>query len=51
MNKAVDHNDAAPHDAPAPVRRKLDWRRRMSDNIAYALLTRERGETITSSDF
>ena len=35
MNKAVDHADAAPVHAG---RRKLDWRKRMSDNIAYALL-------------
>jgi hypothetical protein len=38
MTKAVDHNDAAVHHAPASARRKLDWRKRMSDNIAYALL-------------
>ena len=38
MNKAVDHSDAAGHDEPAHRRRKLDWRKRMSDNIAYALL-------------
>lgn len=38
MTKAVDHGEAAAHDAPKIERRKLDWRRRMSDNIAYALL-------------
>ena len=38
MTKAVDHSDAAVHHAPASTRRKLDWRKRMSDNIAYALL-------------
>jgi hypothetical protein len=38
MNKAVDHGDTAPHDAHPAGRRKLDWRKRMSDNIAYALL-------------
>ena len=38
MNKAVDRSDAVSHDAPARGRRKLDWRKRMSDNIAYGLL-------------
>jgi hypothetical protein len=38
MTKAVDRDDAAAHDAPHVEGRKLDWRRRMSDNIAYALL-------------
>ena len=38
MNKAVDHSDAVGHEGPARSRRKLDWRKRMSDNIAYALL-------------
>jgi hypothetical protein len=38
MNKAVDHSDGAAHEGPASGRRKLDWRKRMSDNIAYALL-------------
>jgi hypothetical protein len=38
MTKAVDRSDAAVHDEPAVRPRKLDWRKRMSDNIAYALL-------------
>ncbi|GGD86026.1 hypothetical protein GCM10011515_02100 [Tsuneonella deserti] len=38
MVKAVDRTEAAAHDAARVDRRKLDWRRRMSDNIAYALL-------------
>ena len=38
MNKAADHSDAAPHNAHPAARRTLDWRKRMSDNIAYALL-------------
>jgi hypothetical protein len=38
MNKAVDHSDAGSHDGHVRSRRKLDWRKRMSDNIAYALL-------------
>lgn len=40
MAKAFDRDDADPHGSgrPASGARKLDWRRRMSDNIAYALL-------------
>ncbi len=37
MPKAVDRSDADAH-AHTIGGRKLDWRRRMSDNIAYALL-------------
>jgi hypothetical protein len=32
MPKAIDHSDVV------PAERKLDWRKRMSDNVAYALL-------------
>ena len=32
MPKAVERSEAL------PVQRKLDWRKRMSDNVAYALL-------------
>ncbi|ANY18744.1 hypothetical protein A6F68_00209 [Tsuneonella dongtanensis] len=35
MAKAFDRNDAHSHVSGT---RKLDWRKRMSDNIAYALL-------------
>lgn len=35
--KAIDRREHA-HEEPAHGRRKLDWRKRMSDNIAYALL-------------
>ncbi|MFN6934086.1 MAG: hypothetical protein ACK4NZ_02915 [Tsuneonella sp.] len=39
MAKAFDRNDAHSTDsAYVPRERKLDWRKRMSDNIAYALL-------------
>ena len=37
MPKAVDRSDADAHHHEGGAR-KLDWRRRMSDNIAYALL-------------
>lgn len=32
MPKAVERSEAL------PIQRKLDWRKRMSDNVAYALL-------------
>jgi uncharacterized iron-regulated membrane protein len=35
MDKAL----RKPAATPKPTGRKLDWRRRMSDNVAYALLT------------
>lgn len=40
MAKAYDRTGAEAHDPVGPVSRvrKLDWRKRMSDNIAYALL-------------
>lgn len=40
MAKAFDRTDADPHKSGphAAGGRKLDWRKRMSDNIAYALL-------------
>lgn len=37
MPKAIDRSHAA-HAAPSVEGRKLDWRKRMSDNVAYALL-------------
>ena len=45
MVKAIDRTDAEPHGSQPHYssyqergERKLDWRKRMSDNIAYALL-------------
>ena len=37
MPKAIDHAEAK-HADHSTERRKLDWRKRMSDNVAYALL-------------
>lgn len=37
MPKAVDRSEAV-HADHSVERRKLDWRKRMSDNVAYALL-------------
>lgn len=38
MNKAFDHADRHDHGDHAAPAQALDWRKRMSDNIAYALL-------------
>ena len=38
MPKAADRSHAELHDDHPVVRGKLDWRKRMSNNIAYALL-------------
>ena len=38
MPKAIDRSHVDAHPEDATERRKLDWRKRMSDNIAYALL-------------
>ncbi len=38
MPKAIDRKHSAAHEGAAHPERKLDWRKRMSDNIAYALL-------------
>jgi len=38
MPKAIDREHSAAQEGAAHPERKLDWRKRMSDNIAYALL-------------